>query len=371
MRRISRRELIAGVAGAGSVSLAGCPACAWSVRVWDDYLRVSVPRFREVDGGYRGELRLLHRGPDNWDWGEHQRETFYTHYEDVRAVGYGPGGDEVLEVPVGDFDPGTTERASFETEEFPMVVTAIPGEVSFDTECPHADVGAHVGVYAGWYGTADPPEWETAEHHSDPRRDLETRLRRHGAGHRWVPFEGVDAREDERLPTEEFQYAKCIQRRLEGPSPDGPPDLAALPEADEWLTRREEVGFTVYADEMLAPRNRMRQDAVDVPDAVEEIVRTTDWEGMDGARRVKRSVSREEWKRLVGVLEGADGPTYPACDGDGVFCSDSWEYGTRGQCRRGRILGHYRFDPDRVLEDTEGWRRNSLVRTWYRWDGVL
>lgn len=375
MEDVNRRTFLASVSGAGSAALAGCGVCASSVNVYDDLLRVSIRDFQATDSSFRGELRVLHRGPDNWDWETPRRETFYTHYEDVRFRGYAHDGTTVVDVPLGDFDPGTTKRESFQAARFPMVVTAVPGEISFDTNCPHADAGSHIGVYAGSYATASPPDWEI-EHGSDPRTAVAEQLHRHGAGHRWIPYRDLLDGAGLELSSEDFRQAKCTQRRLEGHDTGGPPDLSALPAADRWLARREQAGFTLYGNEVQAPHIESRTEAVEIPEWIALLVRTTDWREMDGIPKISKSVSVDVWTRLVGVLEGADGPTHPPCDDGGVFCSDSWEYGTRGQCHSGHVTGYYQFDPDRVLEETDDdrrtlyWADKSVVRMEYRWAGL-
>lgn len=375
MRNARRREFLAGLSGAGSVALAGCIVCATSTNVYDDLLRVSIDDFRGTNGSFRGDARVLHRGPDNWDWGTPSRETFYTDYENVRFLGYAHDGTKVVELPMGNFEPGTTKHESFQTTTFPMVITAIPETISYDTSCPYADAGAHIGVYAGQYETASPPDWEM-DGSMDPRRKIETHLQRYGPGHRWIPYSELYDYEGLELSGDDFDHAKCTQRILKGRDVRGQPDLSALPTAERWLTRHERIGFTLFGTEAQAPRPNSRTVAAEIPDQIAELIRSTNWREMDGIATISRPTQLDEWKRLVGELEGADGPTYPSCDNEGVFCSDSWEWGSRGQCRPGRIVGYYQFDPDRVLEETDDdrrtlyWTDTSVVRMEYQWDGL-
>lgn len=374
MRNFDRREFLAALSGAGSAAFAGCSVCATSYRVYDDLLRVSIRDFQVLDNSFHGEARILHRGPDNWDWGSSDRDTFYTEYEGVRFLGYSYDGTNVVEIPLGEFEPGTTKRKSFQTATFPMVITAVPESVSHDTNCPHADAGAHIGVYAGQYKTESPPDWETGDA-MDPRKVVEDQLQRRGAGHRWIPYSELADHENEQPSTDEFDHAKCVQRILKGRDVHGPPDLSVFPPADRWITRHERTSFTLYGVEAQAERPDTRTRAAEIPEQIAELVQTTDWGEMDGIKTTSKSVSFAEWKRLVGELEGADGPTYPSCDSEGVLCSDSWEWGSRGQCRPGRITAYYQFNPDRVIEETGDrrtlyWTNSSVVRMDYSWEGV-
>ena len=65
MSSVKRREFLAGVAGASSLSLSGCLVCANSYRVFDDYLRLSIHEFHSEYNPFWGEARIHHRDPDD------------------------------------------------------------------------------------------------------------------------------------------------------------------------------------------------------------------------------------------------------------------------------------------------------------------
>lgn len=372
---VDRRTVLASLGAAGSAALAGCRVCANTYRVYDDLLRVDLTGFHEAGEGYRGEAAVRHRGPNNWDWGARERETFFTNYQDVTFQAYAHDGRLLVEVPMGEFEPGTTERRPIETDEVPMVVTAVPGGVTYDRECLHADVGGQLAVYAGHYESLDPFDVDEPQF-EDPRETVETHLERSGTGHRWIPYSELRESEDP-PPADEFRRAKCTQRRLAGRELDGPADFSAMEAATGWLERRETVAFQVY------PRSGARvggnrEPAVDVPDRIAEVIRETDWQERDRPMSVTESVSLEEYKRLVGILAGEEGPTMPPCEDYGA-CTDSYEYGSRrGLCRRGVVYAYFEFDPDPITEgiEIEGgqdklyWTDESLVIMKYEWEGL-
>lgn len=374
-RPIDRRTVLAGLGSVGSAALAGCPACANSYRFYDDLLRVDLRDVEVSSDTFRGEAIVVHRGPDSWEWGDVERERFYTNYEDVTFLGYAHDGRRVAEVDMGDFEPSTTMRTSIEADGFPMVITAHPANVTYDVECPHADVGGQLDVYAGRYESVDPFEIDEPADH-DPRSRVEMHLERHGPGHRWVPY-GEFLASDEPPPSEESLWrAKCAQRSLAGREPGGPVDFTDLRPPAEWLERRETISFTVYGGNAYSGVERGRVQAVQVPERIAEIIRNTEWRSEENGS-VTKSVSLDEWKRLVGILSGADGPTLPSCDK--AQCSDGIEYGpNRGHCREGGVTVLYEFDPAPLVEETiEGsdrkklyWAENSLVVMKYWWEGI-
>ncbi|WP_435335866.1 hypothetical protein [Haloarchaeobius sp. TZWWS8] len=375
MQGLDRRELLAAMAGMGLASIAGCTVCASSWSSFDDYLRLSIPSFEETETGFRGEVEVLHRGPDNWDWGDQERETFYTNYDDVHLVGYGPSERQLLDVPLGAFEPGTTKRATVDVDTFPMVFTAFPGDVSFDTTCAQARTGAQVLVYAGNYEAEPPDGWGPTTNLPDSIRRIERRVERLGGGHRWLPYAELNHPKQRTVTPELFARARCVQRELEGRDPTGPPDFSSFAAATEWLEWNETATITVYGSETAAPRSGNRRRASEIPAPVRDIVTTTDWQALEFPK-VSKTVSVAELQAIVASMEGDESRSFPECGEPGTECSDSWRYRGRGHCVGGWVKGYYEFDPDRVVTETGDrrplyWSARSLVLVEYRWEGVL
>lgn len=382
MTSLKRRKLLASLGPPAAALVAGCEACALSGDNYDDLLRVDVREFRGDGDSFQGEARVRHRGPNGAEEPQPGRTEYYTNYEGVSFLGYTHDRRKVLEIPMGDFEPGTSVRRAFETESVPMVVTATADAVSFDVACPNADTGARIGTYAGRYTSRDPFEafndnFRTPREFRDPRRSVTERLNETGTGHRWIPTGEFRHDADPPPALEAFERARCAQRQLEGRVRDGPPDMSALPAADDWLSRSETLRFEVYGSAGQAPRPNRRGRATDVPDRIVDVIRTTDWRSMDGVRKVTESVTHDEWRRMIATLEGAGEPTFPPCDADYVFCHP-YQAPHDGRCQRGNVTAYYEFDPHSLTDGTPSgddeeklyWVDDSVVVMEYQWSGV-
>lgn len=375
MSGLNRRELLAGLGGVSTLSLSGCVVCANSYLVYDDYLRVGINDFHQTDAGWAGTAYVHHRGPEDWADQKYKREDFNTYYKDVEFHAYNADGTHVLSLPLGDIDPGTTLEKPFETTAFPMTIAAVPGDVTFTVNCVHADTGSHIATYAGYYPTDTPPEWSYDDWGQPIRKRVGEHISRRGAGHHWVRYDEFDYPHDEALTEQQFAYAKCTQRTLEGRNPEGPPDFTALPGREDWLSWDETYSFKLYGDSSYAP-TRGGAPARYVPAQIVELIRNTRWRDIDGPAVVEKSVSREEWLDIAGSLAGTESG-YPRCGRGSTLC-ENWTYSGRGKCLGGHIIGHYRFDPHEFTKRstkpngrTLYWADSSVVRMSYRWNGVL
>ncbi|MFC4551371.1 MULTISPECIES: hypothetical protein [Halorussus] len=331
----TRRRLLAGIAGAGVGSLAGCTCPGVN---FDVQLRVDVVEIERSGDGYVGRAEV--RTPPR-PWDEEDANEYGASYDDVTFLGYDPVGNETVRVSFGEFDPGTTKRRTFRSASFPLVVTAAAADASTSsTECTFVVTGAQVCGYLGYFdGDGRAAErsghvWETLR-----RRELDTPL-------------PPDDRVFERL---KCKHRVAIQphppRPLANGSDEGPnPDLSLVPNADSWAGRR--IPFPTVRETYEFGAGRRAND--------EELRQYEEWDATVPFERCPTAireairdhrpigwVAESEFFDGVSRLEGetVDGPgRLPTCNEENVSCGDN----RRADCRdgpqfRGRYFRHLRY----------------------------
>jgi len=319
-QQLSRRKLLAAGAAGATGLIAGCPACATSVRSYDDRLRVSVPRIT-VGETHAYTLQVHHRGSADFD--PEVRDSFGTAYEDVSVVAYGHDQSSIGRGDLGEFEPGTTKTLNLESDAFPFLVTASASgfrDIAGDG-CYYADRGAMVAVYLGRF---DSPVTVGRE----PRT-----LERAGdgdGGHQWMPLS--ERRHGDELPPRGWVFArtKCLQQAGRQVSSLPTPDLTALDATDPWwerpigeptVDRRYRIGVSPTSNYREGHADQFRTDHStlvyeDLPDRIKRAIR---------GRRDVGVVDEAEFYDLVSELEDreiAGHEDLPGCDRRYVVCND-------------------------------------------------
>lgn len=332
---VTRRQLLAGVAGAGVGSFAGCQ-CHPSGS--DFRLRVDVTDVETTGDGFVGRVAV--RTPDHSDWNTEESE-FEASYADVSFLGYDADGGEVVRADFGDFGPGTAKQRRFRSPGFPLVVTATAADVTTASpECAFIETGSQLRGYLGYF---DPDETSSGR-----------------SGHVWETLHRRGL--DDSLPPDGrvFERLKCKHRVEVQPHPPRPltgesddrsvPDLSLVPNADSWADRRipfptirEEYGFGAGRR---ANEEELRQyEAWDVtvpfehcPPAIRMAIRDHRPSGWTSESEFFDGVSRLEDRTVASPVQ------LPTCNEENVSCGDS----RRADCRdgpqfRGRYFRHLQY----------------------------
>lgn len=326
--RLSRRELLAGVAAGAFGGLAGCSRVDY-----DDVLRLEVSDVQRLGEAFVGRVRIA-----NAPTGPEREEAYGTRYSGVSIVGYSHDLEVSFRHEVGDMAPDTTATGRFQTVLFPFLLTADAESVSTDGDYL-VEHGAELYVYDGFV------DGSTSE---DSGR----------AGHVWRKVRRRRISDPLPPPTGMVDYHKCRQRDRWRETNGTEPNLSIVPERERWLAReippptiQRKVYFRTFDE------GRLWEPA--------EGARHVDFEALPGEfrqaieqRRDPRYMNRSEF---FDHLHRLPGPTYrnvsdfPECGGPRVRCIDY-----RGEnCREGG--GRFTGELHKFLEYTTTYRNSTYV----------
>jgi hypothetical protein len=281
----------------------------------------------------------------------------------------------IAEKDVGTLEPGSSEEREIRTERLPAVIGAPADTHVNHRKKNYTETGSEIVGYAGKFQSL--ADVRDSNFTPSLRERVIQSIKEHGVGHRWLHLQ--DAYTAERTPSPaHVRQMKCLQRRLEGHTSDGPPDFSSLESSGEWLDWIETT-VDVYADEASGPYPDRRKKAETIPHPIRRDLLDTYWGNQRDYLKTRRYTTLKEWKKIVSSLEGLAEPTTPPCDEDHVLC-EPHDAPKRGGCRQGGISAYYQFDPERITDGTnstvsEGreklyWVDKSLVVLEWNWEGV-
>ena len=301
---VTRRRVLAAVATGTVASLAGC-----SFPHYDDRLRVAIPAISATDAGFVGRVTVHNdRIPEpDPGTGTGDDDPHETKYEGVRFLGYAHDGEEVLSVSIGDLEPREAATEDFETNRFPLVITADADDWSHtddDDSVYGADRGAHVTGYYGRYSSVEESPVDGEKGH------LWKRLGERRLDHSLPPYDGL------------FNELKCRHWKL-NEDEDTEPDFSLVSDSDEWVDQ-DIPDPTIHHRYWITVTDALDDDLSevpfvpfnDLPDPIQTAIvegRNPDW------------MDREAFLAVTSDLAGYDlddVDDFPPCDAGHVVCDD-------------------------------------------------